>query len=120
METKKFKGRPIYLEQTIRAACPRDCLIPAWPPPTVEYPAMSARMCYSLPGAEGGLSMSRHHQIERAAQEIRRMRARIADHRLGLNSMTVRGFPTQSATDVLNKLSAELVLLERSARLLRL
>jgi hypothetical protein len=64
--------------------------------------------------------MSRHHQIERAEQEIRRMRARIADHRLGLNRMTVRGFPTQSATDVLNELSAELVVLERRAQLLRL
>jgi hypothetical protein len=33
--------------------------------------------------------------------------------------MTVRGFPTQSATDVLNKLCAELFLLERRAQLLR-
>ncbi len=47
------------------------------------------------------------------------MRTRIAEHKVGLNGMTVRGFPTQSATDALNKLSAELVLLERRAQLLR-
>ncbi len=63
--------------------------------------------------------MSRPHQIERTEQEIRRMRARIADHMLGLNCMTVRGFPSQSATDALNKLHAELICLERRAQLLR-
>lgn len=63
--------------------------------------------------------MSHCHQIERAEQEIRRMRARIADHKLGLNGMTVRGFPSQSGTDALNKLAADLILLERRAQLLR-
>ncbi len=47
------------------------------------------------------------------------MRARIADHMLGLNCMTVRGFPSQTATDALNKLHAELICLERRAQLLR-
>jgi len=47
------------------------------------------------------------------------MRTRVADHKLGLNGMTVRGFPTQSATDMLNRLCAELTLLERRAQLLR-
>jgi hypothetical protein len=34
------------------------------------------------------------------------MRARIADHKRGLNGMTVRGFPTQSATGSLCSSSA--------------
>jgi hypothetical protein len=63
--------------------------------------------------------MSYPHQIERAEREIRRMRARIAEHKLSLNGMTVRGSPSQSATDALNKLNAELVDLERRAQLLR-
>jgi len=33
--------------------------------------------------------------------------------------MTVRGFPTQSTTDVLNKLCAELIVQEGRAQLLR-
>ena len=63
--------------------------------------------------------MSRQHQIERAEQAVGRMRARIADHKRGLNGMTVRGFPTQSATDALSNLCVELALLEQRAQLLR-
>jgi hypothetical protein len=53
--------------------------------------------------------MSYPHQIERAEQEIWRIRARTAEHKLSLNGMTVRGFPSQSATDALNKLYTELI-----------
>ncbi len=63
--------------------------------------------------------MSHPRQVERAEQEIRRMRARIAERKLGLNGMTVRGFPSQSATDALNKLHAKLICLERRSQLLR-
>jgi hypothetical protein len=42
-----------------------------------------------------------------------------SEHKLSLNGMTVRGSPSQSATDALNKLNAELVDLERRAQLLR-
>jgi hypothetical protein len=55
--------------------------------------------------------MSRQHRSERAEQAVGRMRARIADHKRGLNRMTVQGFPTQSATDALSKLCVELALL---------
>jgi ribosome-interacting GTPase 1 len=63
--------------------------------------------------------MSCRHEIERAEQEIKHMRSRIAVHKAGLNGMTVRGFPTQSTTDLLNKLCTELILLERRTQLLR-
>ena len=63
--------------------------------------------------------MSCRHEIERAEQKIQHMRSRIVDHKAGLNGTTVRGFPTQSTTDVLNKLCTELILLERRTQLLR-
>jgi hypothetical protein len=42
-----------------------------------------------------------------------------ADQKLGLDRMTVRGFPTQRATDLLNKTSADLQLLRQHPQILR-
>jgi hypothetical protein len=65
--------------------------------------------------------MSHHRPSRRLVdQEIRGMHRRIANHKRCLDRMTVQGFPSQAATDLLNKMCAELILMEHRAQLSRL
>ena len=64
--------------------------------------------------------MSHHRPSRLVDHDIPHMQTRIADHRRCLDRMTVQGFPTQSATDLLDEMCTELVLMERRAQLPRL
>jgi hypothetical protein len=53
--------------------------------------------------------MSNLHHIHQAGQPISDLQTRIKDHKAYLDRMTVHGVPTQAATDLLNKLSGDLL-----------
>ena len=57
--------------------------------------------------------MSNRHRIRHPDQPISALQARIKDQKAYLNRLTVQGVPTQAATDALNKLSGDLLLMQQ-------
>ena len=57
--------------------------------------------------------MSNRHRILQTDQPIFDLQTRIRDQQAYLNRMTIHGVPTQAATDLLNKLSCDLLLMQR-------
>jgi hypothetical protein len=57
--------------------------------------------------------MSNRHRIHRTDQPISVLQTRIKDQKAYLDRLTVQGIPTQAATDLLNKLSCDLLLMKR-------
>ena len=56
--------------------------------------------------------MSNRHRIHHTDQPISALQARIKDQKAYLNRLTVQGVPTQAATDTLNRLSGDLLLMQ--------
>jgi hypothetical protein len=79
---------------------------------------MRACYCHHL-GLRGPIIRVTSPSFQPIEQQIRLLQTRIADQKLGLDRMTVRGFPTQRATDLLNKTSADLQLLRQHPQILR-
>ena len=63
--------------------------------------------------------MSFFDAIRQADRDIDRAQARISEQKAGLQRLIVQGFPTQSATDALSRMPADLRLMTQRKLVMR-